>query len=234
MKHKVLIPSFLLILIIIAGVALNLKVITKQGVNYKVSEIELPLYLKILNFYDRHFNYRWLVNRITKNLEKKEDKLFRLFEWTYHNIQPQPESLPIMDDHVWSVYVRGYGIDENFNDLFTTLCNYIGVDAFFLNLKIKESDRDLGISFVKLEKGWVLFDPYNGVYFFNNLGSWATIAEINEQNWRLKQLGATEISESFYRPYLKDLPNIGDVVLNRANTQSPINRLLLVIQRISF
>lgn len=213
---------------------LNIQVITKQGINYKVSEIKLPLYLKVLNFIDRHFNYKWLTERITKNLETKEDKIFRLFEWTHRTIQRQPESLPIMDDHVWNVYVRGYGIDDNFNDLFTTLCNYIGVDAFFLNLKIKESDRDLGNSFVKLEKGWVLFDPYNGVYFLNKLGSWATITEINEQNWKLEQLGSTEISESFYKPYLKNLPNIGDMGLNRANTQSPINRLLLAIQRISF
>lgn len=116
---------------------LNIKVTTKQGVNFHVSEIELPLYLKILNFYDRHFNYKWLAERITKRLETKEEKVFRLFQWTHETIQPQPKSLPIMDDHVWNVYVRGYGVSDNFHDLFTTLCNYIGVDGFFLSTNIQ-------------------------------------------------------------------------------------------------
>jgi len=100
MRNKIFVISFLLILIFMIGVGLNIKVITKQGVNYHVSEIELPLYLKVLNFYDRHFNYKWLAKRITNNLETKEEKVFRLFQWTHETIRPQPESLPVMDDHV--------------------------------------------------------------------------------------------------------------------------------------
>ena len=90
------------------------------------------------------------------------------------------------------------------------------------------------INEIKIKKGWVLFDPHKGIYFSNKMGEWATIEEINNQNWKLEKLSPTEISESFYKPYLDKLPNIDNIGLNRANTQSPINRLLLAIQQIGF
>ena len=88
--------------------------------------------------------------------------------------------------------------------------------------------------FVKIKKGWVLFDPYKGIYFSNKMGEWATIEEINNQNWKLEKLSPTEIPESFFKPYLDKLPSIDNIGLTRANTQSPVNRLLLAIQQIGF
>ena len=234
MKNKIFTLSIILILTLILGALLNITVTTKQGINYHVKEVELPLYLKLLNFYDRHFNYKWLVQHITNDLETKEEKVFRLFQWTHETIRPQPKSLPIMDDHVWNIYVRGYGVSDNFHDLFTTLCNYIGVDAFILKLNSNDSELYIIMSVVKIKKGWVLFDPHKGIYFSNKMGEWATIEEINNQNWKLEKLSPTEISESFYKPYLDKLPNIDNIGLNRANTQSPVNRLLLAIQQVGF
>jgi len=234
MKNKIFALSIILILTLMLGALLNIKGTTKQGVNYHVTEVELPLYLKLLNFYDRHFNYKWLVQHITNDLETKEEKVFRLFQWTHETIRPQPKSLPIMDDHVWNIYVRGYGVSDNFHDLFTTLCNYIGVDAFILKLNSNDSELYIIMSVVKIKKGWVLFDPHKGIYFLNKMGGWATIEEINNQNWKLEKLSPTEIPESFFKPYLDKLPSIDNIGLKRANTQSPVNRLLLAIQRIGF
>ena len=234
MKNKIFTLSIILILTLILVALLNITVTTKQGINYHVKEVKLPLYLKLLNFYDRHFNYKWLVQHITNDLETKEEKVFRLFQWTHETIQPQPKSLPVMDDHVWNVYVRGYGVSDNFHDLFTTLCNYIGADAFFHELKSNESELDIAMSFVKIKKGWVLFDPHKGIYFSNKMGEWATIEEINNQNWKLEKLSPTEIPESFFKPYLDKLPSVDNIGLTRANTQSPVNRLLLAIQRTDF
>jgi hypothetical protein len=229
-NKKVFLFLFLILITAMIGV-LNIKVTTKQGVNYHVYELEIPIYLKVLNFYDRHFNYKWLVNRITKNLETKEEKVIQIFKWTHENIRPQPKSLPIMDDHVWNVYLRGYGINENFNDLFTTLCSYVGLDSVFISLKSNDSSPSIQVSFIKLGKGWVLLDPYHGGYIINKDGGLATIEDINGENWRLQKIGSAEISDSFYGPYLENLPDIGDVGLNRANTQSPVNRLLFFVRK---
>jgi len=202
-----------------------MKVTTSQGINYEVSQIEIPLYLKILNFFDRHFNYKWLAQRVTGDLKTKEEKIFRLFQWTHETIRPQPKNLPIMDDHVWNVYVRGYGVRDNFNDLFATLCNYIGVDGFFTGIYSEETDKVLQLSFVKLEEGWLVFDPYYGVYFENKRGEWATVEEIKNDNWNMVKLDQTKIPIFFYEPYLKVLPDVKEMYFRRANIQSPINRL---------
>ena len=230
MRIKFIVLSVILFLLLSLMTLSNMTVTSKQGVNYKISRIELPLYLKVLNFYDRHFNYMWLANRITGHLKTKEEKIFRLFQWTHETIKRQPERLPIMDDHVWNVYIRGYGVTDNFHDLFSTLCNYIGVDGFFTPVYVT-SKRGLNLSFVRLDRGWVLFDPFNGVYFKNKTGDWATVDEILQKNWQIAKLTPADISESDYKPYLEFLSPIKEIGLKRANTQSPINRLKLQLSK---
>ena len=225
MRKKFLIFSIVLISIISLIALLNIEVSTRQGKDYKVSILKLPLYLKILNFYDRHLNYVWLVKTITGHLETKEEKVFRLFQWTHETILPQPKKLPVMDDHVWNIYIRGYGVSNNFNDLFSTLCNYINADAFFTTILNQDRSHSIDLTFVKTERGWVVFDPHNGVYFNNNLGKWATTTEIKKQNWKTMHIGETAVPNSYYKPYLAKLPNIENIGLGRAHTQSPVNRL---------
>ena len=228
MKKRYLIPTIVFLLILCLIALLNKKVTTKHGVDYKVSRITMPLYLKVLNFYDRHYNYKWLAKQITGHLDTREDKILRLFHWTYETIKRQPEGFPIMDSHPWDVYVRGYGVSDNFHDLFTTLCNYIGADAFFTALYIKDSGRGLQLSFVRIKRGWVAFDPYNEIYFRNNTGDLATIEEISKQDWHIVKLAQIDISKANYEQYLvENLPRIEKLgsSLLRANTQSPINRL---------
>ena len=231
MRKKILVLFVTLFLILSLTALLNMKVTTYQGVNYKVSSMQLPLYLKILSFYDRHFNHKWLTKRITSGLEAKEDKIFRLFQWVHENIQRQPNLLPIMDDHTWNVYIRGYGVADNFHDLFSTLSNYVGVNAFFKELEINDSESGIRISFVQLKKGWVLFDPYEGVYFKNKTGSWATVKEIKKGDWEMAALAKVKISGSYYKPYFNSLSDIGPVEFGRANSQSPMNRILLQFDR---
>ena len=227
MRKKILISSIILILFLSVSTLLNMKVTTGQGINFKVSRIELPLYLKLLNFYDRHFNYKWLTRKITGHLKTKEEKIFRLFQWTHETIRQQPDDLPIMDDHVWNVYVRGYGMSDNFHDLFTTLCNYAGADGFFLPIYIENFTKKIYLSFISIERGWVVFDPYHGIYFEDKTGSWATTSAIKKQNWKTAKLKPSDISESYYKPYLEVLPEIKKIGFKRANTQSPFNRLQL-------
>jgi hypothetical protein len=227
MKKRYLIPTIVFLLFLCSIALLNKKVTMIQGVDGKVLKITLPLYLKVLNFYDRHLNYKWLARQITGHLDTREDKILRLFHWTHETIKPQPESLPVMDGHPWDVYVRGYGVTANFHDLFSTLCNYIGVDAFFTRFYARDTSS-INLSIVRIKRGWVVFDPYNGIYFRNNTGDLATIEEINEQNWHIVKLSQTDISKANYEQYIvENLPRIKRLgsSLIRANIQSPINRL---------
>ena len=227
MKKRYLIPTIVFLLFLCSIALLNKKVTMLQGVDGKVLKITLPLYLKVLNFYDRHLNYKWLARQITGHLDTGEDKILRLFHWTHETIKPQPESLPVMDGHPWDVYVRGYGVTANFHDLFSTLCNYIGVDAFFTRFYARDTSS-INLSIVRIKRGWVVFDPYNGIYFRNNTGDLSTIEDINEQDWHIVKLSQTDISKANYEQYIvENLPRIKRLgsSLIRANIQSPINRL---------
>ena len=103
--RKIFSPVFLAFLLLTSSLALflNTSVTTKKGNNYIITKTELPLYLKLLGFFDRHFNYQLLVKQIAGHLKTPEEKVFKLFQWTYETIRPQQKSLPIMDSHVWDV-----------------------------------------------------------------------------------------------------------------------------------
>jgi len=232
-RYLALIFIFLLFLCLIA--LLNKKVTTSHGVDHKVSRMTLPLYVKVLNFYARHFNYKWLAKQITGHLDTEEDKILQLFHWTYETIKPKPESLPIMDSHPWDVYVRGYGVIDSVHDLFSTLCNYIGTDAFFTVLYSKDRGQSRMLSFVRIKRGWVAFDPCRGFYFRNHTGGLATIEEMHEQDWHIVKLTQRDISKAHYEQFFdENLPNYIERIgsgFTRANTQSPINRLKFQLHR---
>jgi hypothetical protein len=152
----------------------------------------------------------------------------RIFSWTHNNIRKAPKELPVVDDHVWHIIVRGYGVKDQSQDVFTTLCNIAGVGAFFSGIYAEDSSGVIILSFVKIQEKWYVFDAYRGVYFKDKHGRLADIGSKNE--WLAATLdGQPDID---YTPYLKNLPTIKDIGLNRSNTQSPFNRLLFEIKKI--
>jgi hypothetical protein len=231
MKKRLTLLILIIVFIISGVIFFNLETITRVGVDYKVQTIKIPLYLKILNFYDRHFNYQWMTGRIIEGLDNDEDKVVRLLNWTFNHIKQQPESLPVMDEHVWSVIVRGYGVDDNFNDVFTTLCNYADVDAYFIYIKNKKSVPNRSISLVRIKGKWTVFDPYNGVYFRNSSGSIASIQDMKAGNMTIIRLLENYRIETDYLTLPELLPDAVELKLTRANAQSPVNRVLLQIER---
>ena len=240
MKKRWLI-SVILLFFIICGIIyiLNIKVTTQQGINYQWKAIEIPLYLKILDFFDSHYNYKWTVERIISdskpvvseaNLTEKE-KALKIFKWTYKNIKKTPEGYPVIDDHVWHIIVRGYGEVDQSADVFTTLCNYTDVDAFFIITYNENRTSATTLSLAKLDGRWCIFDPYNGVYFKNKEGMLASIEDIINGNWLIERIGEPKDPKINYNLYLQNLSPIKEIGLRRSNVQSPINRLRYQIKK---
>ena len=196
--------------LIVIIVILNTGVSTKQGVNYKVHTLRMPLYLKILDFFGRHYNYKLIVERITGDSSGEKDKVLKIFEWTHKNIRKTPEGYPVIDDHVWNIIVRGYGEDDQSSDVFTTLCNYAGLDAFLSWIDTKSHDYYIVLSFVRINGALRVFDPYNGVYFKNNKGKLADIEEIGKGNWLIEKINTSNSHDVEYANYFKNLTLIKD------------------------
>lgn len=231
MKKLILILLIGVILLTAIILLLNIKVTTLQGINYEVHTIKIPLYLKMLDFMDRHYNYKQLVKRIIKNEDEEKKRVMKMFSWTYHNIKKQPEDLPVIDDHAWHIIVRGYGVHDQSCDVFATLCNYAGVDAFFDTFYTKEKDKKISLSFAKLHNHWHIFDPYNGVYFVNTEGDLADFTEIKKGNFRLEHLEAAKKAVLDYRRYFDNIPDIKEIGLRRETVQSPLKRLLYELKK---
>ena len=155
-------------------------VTTRQGINGVVSAQRIPLWVKASEFLARDYHYRQLVRRLLQGQERASDqrKVMVLFRWTASQLRHQPKGWLVVDDHVYSIIVRGYGTADQFADVFTTLCTYAGVPATLV--KLMSADRAIRyMGSVRLAGEWCLFDPYWGVYFEHPDGrpvSWRELA----------------------------------------------------------
>jgi hypothetical protein len=210
---------------------LNLSVHTKQGINYKWHTVRVPLYLKLLDFFDRHYNYLQLTRTVTNGAQSGEEKALRLLRWTYVNIRRNPPELPVIDDHVWHIIIRGYGKDDQNCDVFTTLCNYAGLRAFYLNIRATGQTRMIPLAFVEIAQKWHAFDPYRGVYFKDPQGGLADIEDLRRGKWQAAADGIS-LPEINYAAYFKNLPENLNMGLRRANIQSPLNRIRYSLQQL--
>lgn len=221
----------LCILTISIAILLNVNVAMRQGINYQWHTVKIPLYLKILDLFDRHYNYKQIVKRIINGTNKDEEKVLKIFEWTYENIRKATDDYPIIDDHVLNIIIRGYGVNDQMSDVFTVLCNYAGVDAFFTWVYSKDGNSRIPLSYVQLNNKWHLFDPYIGNYFINRNGEFATINDLKTENWEIK--GVSGLNRSISPDYTDYFNNLQEVVyagMHRANIQSPFNRLFFEIK----
>lgn len=212
--------------------ALNTEVTTRQGVDGDIRSIKMPLYLKILDFADRHYNYKALVRRITAGAKTDEGKAMRILKWTSSNIKKNPPELPVLDDHVWHIIVRGYGAGDQSQDVFTTLCNYAGYDAFFSIAYIERPKKGKILSFVKMGNSWKVFDAYNGVYFLNKEGVLASVDDLSSGGWE-----AVSVSNGYIpQDYKECFVNLNAVDYDKWRTsrpaiQSPLRRLIFWLNK---
>lgn len=149
----------------------NIPTTTKQGVNFVVSPRSMPLYAKALDFIDRDVNYRRLAAEITAGAATDEAKLRAVFDWTRANVRDTPVGMPVVDDHIWHIIVRGYGQDDQKADVFTTLLTYAGVRAYWIFIG---TEPELVLSLALVNGQWRAVDVSNGVIFRTASGRLAT------------------------------------------------------------
>lgn len=198
---------------------------SQQGVDYAVKTIKMPLYIKIMEFLDRDYHYKELVQRICQGCHNDKDKIWAIFEWTHNNIRKAPRDLPVVDDHVWSIIIRGYGVEDQSQDVFATLCNYAGTDAFYSWVPNRNHTKRVALSFARINGRWLVFDASRGIYFKNNNGDIADIEEIRSGNWHIASIasGGPDID---YEEYFENLGTIKNIGLKRSNIQSPLRRFI--------
>lgn len=210
---------------------LNIKVTYRQGINYEVRSVQIPLYFKLLTFINRHYSYKLLVERIVNKTDNEKIKVLKLFRWTNENIRKVPEGLPIVDDHALNIIIRGYGTNDQSSDVFSVLCNYAGFESFFTWIPNENKTSRIPLTFVRLNQGWGLFDPYLGNYFINRKGMFALVDDFKKGLWNINRIGNDKEDYTDYSSYFKKLLRPEKIGLQRSNIQSPINRFIYEIKR---
>ena len=194
---------FLLIALLIAIlIGLNKTSSRLIGINYQVTEYEIPLYLKLYDFYGRHLNYKYLVSKITKNINGDEDKVINLSKWVNKNIQKIPQEIEIIDSHPITILERRLGVRDQFSDLLSVLIVYAGIDSFFWRNNNDELKSVL--TYFNLNGEWSLVDPYYGIIFLNLQGELATISELKKSNWEIYSLEMESININNFKFYFNN------------------------------
>ena len=212
---------------------LNIGVSSRQGVNYRLSVIKMPLYIKIIEFLDRDYHFRALAQQITSGSKDAQGKVLSIFEWTQNNIiKGVPKGLPIIDDHVLNISIRRYGTDDQIADLFSALCTYAGFPAviYVLEEKGKPSSR-LYIGAVYLKGEWRLFDTWHGAYFVNKEGMAASIDDIKQRKQlSLKSLGVSLNQAEYIDTFYNNLAPIKKTEFTKSDLEMPGKRLVFEIR----
>ncbi len=90
-------------------------------------------------------------------------------------MRPHPPELPVIDDHIWHIIVRGYGTEDQQADVFTTLAVYAGLRAWWTVTRPPDHCGDfLPLSFVRVDGRWVVLDVAHGLVFRDRDGRPAT------------------------------------------------------------
>ena len=171
----------LLLIFLFISILFGLNKTTTQlvGIDYVVTEYEIPLYLKLYNFYGRHLNYKFIVNEIAKNSDSDLDKVLDISKWLNNNIQKIPKGVEVIDSHPLTIVDRRLGTKDQFSDLLSVMLVYAGIDSFH------SVDDKNALTFFMLNGSWSIIDPYYGVVFLNRKGKMASIQELKDEDWEL-------------------------------------------------
>jgi hypothetical protein len=152
-------------------------VTTRQGVDFIAAARTVPLSTKLLGFLDRDAQYRLVAREGTGGETSEEARALAIFEWTRRRIRMTPQGSPVVDDHIWHIIIRGHGLDDQMADVFTTLCTYAGVSAFWEYLH-EPSGKTLVLSFVRIHGRWTVFDVAHGLVFRDAEGRLDAVDEL--------------------------------------------------------
>lgn len=227
-KRLTLISLIFAVLAALGVIAVNCDVTIRQGVNGRYHEIHMPLYAKWTQFLARHYEYKRLSREITRGCGTDEEKVIAILRWTRDNIKDVPSGMPLFDDHIANITIRGYGTPEQFQDVFTTLCAYAKIPAFWCRVTDRANKGKYSLSFVDLGRKLCVFDAYRGVYFRTKSGEISGIEDIMADRSIVSGGGieALDVKGVPYKEFYYNLDHIVKPSTPRPERQMPFQRLI--------
>ena len=206
---------------------------TRQGVNFQVSTHSIPSYVKIIDFFHRHYQYRFVARDITRDLTSDRARVLAVFDWTRRHIRAVPQGWPIVDDHILNIMIRGYGAEDQMADVFTTLSTYAGVPAFWQQMRTERGDGWQVLAFARVDGRWAMFDVANNVVLRDQQGRLADLAALYADPALMATVAAMPAPDGVpYSRYLERLRPLPVPHPLRAEQQMPVARCLFELRKI--
>ncbi len=230
-------PWILIILaLILAGLFFLLQrpANTREGVDYVFRERPIPLYLKLLTFFSRHYQFKYLAQQITLGAPTGEEKLLGILRWVRANIRfGTPEGLPVRDDHILNVIIRGYGEGDQVGDVFTTLATYAGYRSATYRLHAPDGTKGPTVAVVELGGRMLLFDTYLGVVFRNARGQLASLDDLRaDPSIAQRAVGSARFRGRPYSDFYKRLSQLKALPpIIKPELQMPLRRVVYEVSR---
>lgn len=218
--------------VVLFSVGLRATATTRQGVNFAVQQHEIPLYVKSIDFLHRHYAYQRIAREATAGQLSDQDRALAVLAWTRRNIRPTPKGFPVIDDHILDIIIRGYGVDDQMADVFSTLCTYAGIPAFWLLPEsVPHGPVPPILSFAKIDGAWRVFDVANGVVFVNAEGHLLSLESLLENPMLVASVTKQAPQQMSYATYLEKLRPFTAPDILRAEKQMPWPRLVFEIRQ---
>jgi len=225
----------LLVLALLSAIILaaNLPASIQVGVDGHYRRIRMPLYVKWTQFLARHYEYERLSKEITAGCKTDEEKALAILRWTRENIAVLPAGMPLHDDHILNIIIRGYAVKDQFQDVFTTLCAYSGIPAFYDRAYDNNHKSKYILSFVKLYGKWCAIDAYRGIYFMTKDDRIASVEDIVNDRSLVSgaEVDAIVARGIPYKEYYYNLEPVIKPVTLRADKQMPLQRILFELKK---
>lgn len=222
--------------LIAVAVVMTSPVTTRQAINFQMSEITIPLYAKAAHFLSRSLSFRQLAREIARGSQTDQERAEAILAWMAQRIHSGvPQGLPVVDDHVLNVAIRGYGTHDQLADLFTILCAYLRIPSIRMMLVAPADDARhyLAVCAVKLDGQWRFVDPYHRIVPHHPDGSWMTIDAVMADPTRVaQQAGDVMFKGQPYLTYLEDLTPVSDQTFLRSWRQVPSKRVWYELRRL--
>lgn len=232
-KSGIIWPLSVIALIFISICVLNIDTYTKKGVDGHQTKIKIPLYVKGINFLGRNYEYSRLAREITEGARTDEEKALAILSWTSKNIRQVPQGMPVVDDHILNIIIRGYGTPDQFQDVFTTICEYAGIPAFWEKVYNNDKSVVYVLSFVRLRSRWCVFDAYFGRYCINNYGNIASVEDILNKEYVFNDPGAEKdvLKGVPYGEFYNNIVPVSEKRNFRVDKQRPLQRIVIEMKR---
>lgn len=209
-------------------------VTTRQGVDGIVTRHRIPLYLKVLQFLHQNSQLDYLSRDIKKPHSKPVDQVAAYAQWTHDHIRhPFPPGLPIVDDHVLNIIIRGYGTDDQLEDVFSTLATYGGFPAFWRQAHSSCAGYpDQIISFVRTAGKWAVVDASSGEMLLSQASTLAQLGQAMRTKAYETRLSGAPGPQEQWGCFADAVSLLEQPVLLRAEEQMPFKRMWYELQKV--